>query len=76
MPVITIFGYNTAKTKGMTMAKRLSKKKHFFNEINFTADDEVYFGIDVHKASCHIAVWLNNGIALLSGPDLKLTLNS
>lgn len=46
------------------MGKRLSKKERFFNNINFTADDDVYVGIDVHKASCHIAVWVNNGIAL------------
>ena len=56
MPVITIFGYNTANTQGMTMGKRLSKKQRFFNDINFTADDDVYVDIDTHKAACRIAV--------------------
>ena len=48
----------------MTMRKRLTKKDRFFNNINFTADDDVYVGIDVHKVDYHIAIWLNNGIAL------------
>jgi len=44
----------------MTMRKRLTKKDRFFNNINFTADDDVYVGIDVHKVDYHIAIWLNN----------------
>jgi transposase len=48
----------------MAMQKRLTKKERFFNNINLTADDEVYVGIDVHKVKCHVAIWLNNGIAL------------
>lgn len=64
MQVIRICGYNTAKTKGMTMQKRLTKKERFFNNITLAADDDVYVGIDVHKINCHIAIWLNNGIAL------------
>ncbi|MBU8902057.1 MAG: hypothetical protein KOO69_04905 [Victivallales bacterium] len=46
------------------MRKRLTKKDRFFNDINFTADDDIYVGIDVHKVDYHIAIWLNNGIAL------------
>ena len=46
------------------MQKRLTKKGRFFNNINLTADDEVYVGIDVHKIKYHVAIWLNNGIAL------------
>jgi len=46
------------------MQKRLTKKDYFFNNINLTVDDDVYVGIDVHKINCHIAIWLNNGIAL------------
>ena len=46
------------------MQKRLTKKDYFFNNINLTADDDVYVGIDVHKIKCHIAIWLNDGIAL------------
>jgi transposase len=48
----------------MAMQKRLTKKERFFNNINLTADDEVYVGIDVHKIKYHVAIWLNNGIAL------------
>ena len=46
------------------MHKRLTKKDRFFNNITLTVDDDVYVGIDVHKKNCHIAIWLNNGIAL------------
>jgi hypothetical protein len=53
----------------MTMRKRLTKKERFFNNINLTSDDEVYVGIDVHKIKCHIAIWLNNGIA--SHPSIE-----
>jgi len=48
----------------MVMQKRLTKKERFFNNITLTADDEVYVGIDVHKIKYHVAIWLNNGIAL------------
>ncbi len=48
----------------MAMQKRLTKKDRFFNNINLTADDDVYVGIDVHKKNCHIAIWLNEAIAL------------
>ena len=37
----------------MTMRKRLTKKDRFFNNINLTADDDVYVGIDVHKVGRH-----------------------
>lgn len=46
------------------MQKMLTKKERFFNNINLTSDDEVYVGIDVHKVKCHIAIWLNEAIAL------------
>jgi len=48
----------------MAMQKRLTKKDQFFNNINLTVDDDVYVGIDVHKKSCHVAIWLNDAIAL------------
>ncbi len=35
------------------MRKRLTTKERFFNNINLTADDEVYVGIDVHKINTH-----------------------
>jgi len=48
----------------MAIQKRLTKKDRFFNNINLTVDDDVYVGIDVHKTNCHIAIWLNEAIAL------------
>lgn len=46
------------------MQKRITKKDQFFNNINLTVDDDVYVGIDVHKKSCHVAIWLNDAIAV------------
>ena len=54
------------------MQKRLSKKARFFNNFNSTADDEVYVGIDVHKINYHIAIWLNDAIALVRPLELVL----
>lgn len=44
------------------MAKRLSKKASWFKENNFTAKDEIYVGIDVHKDMYHVAMWHNGRI--------------
>ncbi len=57
MQVIRLAVIISAKTnlKGMAVKKTLSRKQRFFNKINFTTDDEVYVGIDVHKKNCHIA---------------------
>ena len=41
------------------MKATLSKKQRFFNKINLTTDDDLYIGIDVHKASYHVALYLN-----------------
>jgi len=46
------------------MNKRLSKKQMFFNKINLTKDDEIYVGLDVHKASYSMAIWLNDAPAI------------
>lgn len=46
------------------MNTKLSKKHQFFNQINFTADDELFIGIDVHKLSYHVALYLNGGHAI------------
>ena len=46
------------------MKARLSNKQRWLKEINLTADDELYIGIDVHKKSYHIAFWLNNAPAI------------
>ena len=51
--------------KGMDMKKRLSRKQMFFNKINLTKDDEVYVGIDVHKKSHSVEIWLRGSNALL-----------
>lgn len=44
--------------------KTLSRKQKFFNKINLTQDDELYIGIDVHKKSYHVALWLNDAPAV------------
>ena len=44
------------------MKKKLSKKASWFKENNFTGDDEIYVGIDVHKCRYHIAIWHNGHI--------------
>jgi transposase len=48
----------------MAMKKRLSKKQVFFNKINLTEDDDVYVGIDAHKESYSVAIWLNDAPAI------------
>jgi len=48
----------------MAMKKRLSKKQMFFNKIKFTKDDDLYVGIDVHKESYGVALWLNGTPAI------------
>ena len=42
----------------------VSNKQNWFNKINLTKDDEVYVGIDVHKKSYAVAVWLNDAPAI------------
>ncbi len=66
MQVIRLAVIIAAKTnlKGMAVKKTLSRKQRFFNKINFTTDDEVYVGIDVHKKNCHIAIRLNGALAI------------
>jgi len=44
------------------MSKRLSKKASWFKENNFTAKDEIYVGVDVHKEQYHVAIWHNGRI--------------
>ena len=53
--------------------KTVSHKQKWFKNIQLTTDDEVYVGLDVHKRSIHVAIWLNNGIALtfVSPPDYE-----
>ncbi len=44
------------------MSKGVSKKASWFNENNFTAEDEIYVGVDVHKCHYHVAIWHNGRI--------------
>jgi hypothetical protein len=48
----------------MAMNKRLSKKQMWFKQIKPTEDDKIYVGIDVHKESCSVAIWLNDAPAI------------
>ncbi len=59
----------------MTKRKRLSKKESWFKENNFTAEDEIYVGVDVHKVHYHVAIWHNGRIGcvyLMSSDNNKL----
>lgn len=46
------------------MAKIVSNKQNWFNRITLTKDDRLYVGVDVHKKSYAVAVWLNNAFAI------------
>ena len=48
----------------MAMKKTLSKKQQFFNKVNLTSDDRLYIGVDVHKYSYAVALWLNDAPAI------------
>ena len=43
---------------------KLTKIDKFFNNIDFTADDQLFVGIDVHKRSYNVALYLNDAPAL------------
>jgi len=42
----------------------VSKKQRWFNTIRLTRDDDLYIGIDTHKESFHVALWLNDAPAI------------
>ena len=42
----------------------VSKKQKWLNTIQLTQDDDLYVGIDAHKESLHVALWLNNAPAI------------
>jgi len=44
--------------------KRLTKKQNWFKQQNLTKKDIIYVGLDVHKKSISVAIWLNNRIDL------------
>lgn len=39
---------------------RLANVERFFRNVNLTSDDEVFVGVDVHKKSYHVALFLND----------------
>ena len=39
---------------------KLANVERFFKNVNLTSDDEVYVGVDVHKKSYHVALFLND----------------
>jgi transposase len=43
---------------------KLTKIDKFFNNANLTADDKLFVGIDVHKKSYHVALYLNDAPAM------------
>ncbi len=51
-------------SEGMAMNKKLSREQMFFNEVSLTRDDDVYVGIDVHKKSYCVVIWLNDAPAV------------
>ena len=42
----------------------VSNKQKWFNTIRLTQDDDLYVGIDTHKESFHVALWLNDAPAI------------
>jgi len=46
------------------MKQRLSNKHKWLKNIHLTADDDLYIGIDAHKKSFHVALWLNDAPAV------------
>ena len=42
----------------------LTKIERFFKETPFTADDQLFVGVDVHKKSYHVALYLNDAPSL------------
>lgn len=46
------------------MKKRISKKQSWFKKFSATEKDWLFVGMDVHKKSHHVAIWLNDRIEL------------
>jgi transposase len=42
----------------------VSNKQKWFNTIRLTRDDDLFVGIDAHKKSLHVALWLNDAPAI------------
>ena len=39
---------------------KLANVERFFKNVNLTNDDDVFVGVDVHKKSYHVALFLND----------------
>jgi transposase len=39
---------------------KLAKVERFFKDVNLTSDDDIFVGVDVHKKSYHVALFLND----------------
>jgi hypothetical protein len=39
--------------------KRLTKKQNWFKQQNLTQKVKIYVGLDVHKKTISVAIWLN-----------------
>ena len=46
------------------MEQMLSKKQNWLKQVRLTKDDDLYVGIDTHKKSLHVALWLNDAPAI------------
>jgi len=46
------------------MKRMISKKQAWLKKICLTKDDDLYVGIDAHKKSLHVALWLNDAPAI------------
>jgi len=42
----------------------LTKSEKFFNTVKLTADDQLFVGVDAHKKSYHVALYLNDAPAI------------
>ena len=51
----------------------ISNKQKWLNAINLTSDDDLYIGIDAHKKTFHVALWLNGtpAIDFVTTSDIK-----
>ena len=51
----------------------VSKKQAWLKQVRLTKDDDLYVGIDAHKKSLHVALWLNDAAAIdfVMPPDNK-----
>jgi len=44
--------------------EKLTKKQKWFKKIILTKKDQVYVGLDVHKRSISVAIWINGQVEI------------